>query len=180
MENLGASVVISHQILNGKQQYYEEWLDEIVPFAKHSKGFIDWQIIKPIPNLTFIYTIIIRFDTIENLKEWIESDKREKLIEKVTPLFKKSDNYKIKYGLDFLFEDNAKSPSKWKQFIVTWSAIYPLSILSPLLLIPFLKFLKIPQNHYISGIFISGFIVFMMVFIIMPRYTKLIKKWFFK
>ena len=68
MENQGASVVISHQILDGKQQYYEDWLDEIVPFAKHSQGFIYWQIINQILNLNIIYTIIIRLDTIVNLK----------------------------------------------------------------------------------------------------------------
>ena len=29
MENSGASVVITHHILNGKQQEYEKWLEEI-------------------------------------------------------------------------------------------------------------------------------------------------------
>lgn len=68
MENQGASVVISHHILDGKQQQYEQWLNEIVPLTRHAKGFIDWQIIRPIQGLTFVYTVIIRFDTIENLK----------------------------------------------------------------------------------------------------------------
>lgn len=77
MENQGASVVISHHILDGKQQEYEKWLHEIVPLTKHSKGFIDWQIIRPIPDLTYVYTIIIRFDTIENLRNWMESDHRK-------------------------------------------------------------------------------------------------------
>lgn len=182
MENQGASVVISHHILDGKQQEYEKWLHEIVPLTKHSKGFIDWQIIKPIPDLTYVYTIIIRFDTIENLRNWMESDHRKKLIEKANPLFRKNDNYKIKSGLDFLFENEneTKVPVRWKQFLVTWSAIYPLSLLVPLLLLPCLRLLKITANHYSDGLFISGCIVFMMVFVVMPNYTKLIRKWLFK
>ncbi|GAA5083493.1 hypothetical protein GCM10023210_02230 [Chryseobacterium ginsengisoli] len=103
MENQGASVVITHHVLNGKQTEYEKWLDEILPVSKNAKGFINWQIVRPIPNLTFVYTVIIRFDTIENLRNWMESDTRRKLIDKAHPLFTKEDNYEIKSGLDFLF-----------------------------------------------------------------------------
>ncbi|UFH31859.1 antibiotic biosynthesis monooxygenase [Chryseobacterium sp. C-71] len=183
MENPGASVVITHHILNGKQQEYEKWLEEIVPITKHSEGFIDLQIVRPIPDLTFVYTVIIRFDTINNLKNWIESDSRKKMIEKANPYFRKNDRYQIKSGLDFLFNsenEGRKVPVRWKQYLVTWSAIYPLSILIPLVSIPFLRLLKIPANHYSDGLINSGIIVFMMVFVVMPNYTKLIRKWLYK
>lgn len=182
MENQGASVVITHHILDGKRQEYEKWLDEIVPITKHSEGFIDLQIVRPIPDLTFVYTVIIRFDTISHLKHWMESDNRKNLIEKANPLFRKNDNYKIKSGLDFLFEseNETKVPVRWKQFLVTWSAIYPLSLLIPLFVLPFLRFLQIPVNHYFDGIIVSGCIVFLMVFAVMPNYTKLIRKWLYK
>ena len=182
MENQGASVVITHHILDGKRQEYEKWLDEIVPVTKHSEGFIDLQIVRPIPDLTFVYTVIIRFDTISHLKNWMESDNRKNLIEKANPLFRKNDNYKIKSGLDFLFEseNETKIPVRWKQFLVTWSAIYPLSILIPLFVLPFLRFLQFPVNHYFDGLIISGCIVFLMVFVVMPNYTKLIRKWLYK
>jgi len=182
MENQGASVVITHHILDGKQQEYEQWLNEIVPLTRHSEGFIDHQIVRPIPNLTFVYTVIIRFDTIENLKNWMESDDRKKLIEKASPMFRENDNYKIKSGLDFLFESESetKVPVRWKQYLATWSAIYPLSLLIPLIILPFLRFLKIPINHYFDGLIVSGGIVFLMVYVVMPKYTKLIRKWLFK
>lgn len=183
MENQGASVVITHHILDGKEPQYEKWLDEIVPITKHSNGFIDLQIVRPIPHLTFVYTVIIRFDTIENLKTWMESEDRKMLIKKANPLFRKNDNYQIKSGLDFLFNtenEGKKVPKRWKQFLVTWSAIYPLSLLIPLLVLPFLRFLKIPAHHYFDALINSGFIVFLMVFAVMPNYTKLIKKWLYK
>ncbi|NJI72272.1 antibiotic biosynthesis monooxygenase [Sphingobacterium kitahiroshimense] len=182
METQGASVVITHHVLDTKQEEYEKWLEQIVPLTKHSEGFIDLQIVRPIPNLTFIYTIIIRFDTIKNLKNWMESNDRKRLIEKANPYFRKNDNYKIKSGLDFLFEteNETKVPVRWKQFLVTWSAIYPLSLLIPLLILPFLRVLKIPTNHYFDGLLISCSVVFLMVYVIMPNYTKLIRKWLFK
>ncbi|RVT74964.1 antibiotic biosynthesis monooxygenase [Flavobacterium sufflavum] len=183
MENQGASVVINHYILDGKQKQYEDWLNEIGPICRSFAGNIDWQIIRPIPNLTFNYTIIIRFDTIENLKNWMESKERKSLIEKVKPFMAKDDKYLIKSGLDFLFDtenESQKVPVRWKQYLVTWSAIYPLSILIPLIVLPILKTLNFPDNKFINSLFISGCIVFIMVYWLMPNYTKLIKKWLYK
>ena len=183
MENGGASAVITHHILEGKQSQYEEWLNEIGPLCRNSPGNIDWQIIRPIPNLTFTYTVILRFDTIENLKKWMESTERKNLIEKAKPLFAKDDKYYIKTGLDFLFlseNEKQKPPVRWKQYLVTWSAIYPLSILIPLLVLPILKSLNVPENKLINSFFISGVIVFIMIYLLMPRYTRLIKKWLYK
>jgi uncharacterized protein len=183
MANQGASVVITHHIIDGKQQDYEDWLNEIGPICRNSTGNIDWQIIRPIPNLTFNYTVIIRFDTIENLKNWMDSEKRKKLIEKATPLFAKDDKYYIKTGLDFLFlseNENSKIPVRWKQYFVTWSAIYPLSLVIPIILLPLLRSLPLPQNKFLDSFFVSGLIVFIMVYLLMPSYTKLIKKWLFK
>src|SRR5438128_318728 len=127
MENQGATVVITHHILEGKQKEYESWLNEVGPICRKAPGNIDWQIIRPIPNLTFAYTVIIRFDTIHHLKKWMDSRERRELIEKASALFAKGDQYNIKSGLDFLFQsdgERSRVPVKWKQYMATWSAIY--------------------------------------------------------
>ena len=183
MDDQGASVVISHHILEGKQKQYDAWLDEIGPLCRKSVGNIDWQIIRPIPNLTFRYTVISRFDTIENLKIWMESADRKKFIEKAKPLFAQDDQYVIKSGLDFLFSpehENQKVPVKWKQYFVTWSAIYPLSILVPLIVLPIAKAMGLPDSKFINSFLVSGVIVFVMVYLLMPKYTALIRKWLYK
>ncbi|MCK0161664.1 antibiotic biosynthesis monooxygenase [Allomuricauda sp. F6463D] len=182
MKKQGASVVINHQILEGKQEDYEAWLNEIGPICRNYKGQIDWQIIRPIANLTFTYTVILRFDTIENLKNWMDSEDRKKLIAKVRPMLVKGDDFEINSGLDFLFapkDETSNAPVKWKQFLVTWSAIYPLVLFMPFLVLPLLKIFKIVGNTYIDSLFITGIIVFLMVYLIMPHYTKLIKNWLY-
>jgi len=180
MENQGASAVITHHILDDKIYEYEKWLEEIMPLTRHAKGFIDLQIVKPIPQLTFVYTVIIRFDTVDHLKMWLESTERKRWIEKVEPLFRRHDHYQIRSGLDFLFEapeNSAKIPPRWKQYRVTWSAIYTLSICIPMLLVPLLRALNLSFNHFSDALLISGTIVFLMVYVVMPEYTKLIRKW---
>ena len=179
----GASVVISHHIKDRKQNDYEAWLEEIGPVCRNAKGNIDWQIIRPIENLTFVYTVILRFDSIENLKTWMQSDIRKKLIEKAKPMLADDDKFYINSGLDFLFpaeQESKKTPVRWKQYLVTWSAIFPLSILVPLALLPLFSLLRLPESRIAHAFFISGTIVFIMVYVLMPRYTKLIKNWLFK
>jgi len=183
MENQGASVVITHHILEGKQQEYEKWLDDIMPISKHSEGFIDLQIVRPIPHLTFVYTVIIRFDTIKNLKNWMESSDRKRFIEKAHRFFKKDDKYQIKSGLDFLFNRetvSSKAPVRWKQFLVTWSAIYPLSLGVPVVVFWILNSLGSSLPHYFAALVNSGCIVLLMVYLVMPNYTRLIKRWLYK
>ncbi|TGN18773.1 antibiotic biosynthesis monooxygenase [Leptospira idonii] len=180
----GASAVITHQILEGKENEYEAWLNRIAPICKQSKGHLDWQIIRPISHLTTTYTVVIRFDSVENLSGWMTSLERSKLIEEVSSLLTTVDRYSIQKGLDFLFaapsEETPKVPVRWKQFLVTWSAIFPLVNLVPLGLLPILRFSKIPQNQLLDSLLITGTIVSLMVYLIMPIYTKRIKNWLYR
>jgi uncharacterized protein len=177
-----ATVVITHRVCSDKHSEYESWLNEISPLCKASEGYLDWHIVRPISGLSETFTVIIRFDTQANLKQWMNSSSRVSLIEKVTPLLVTGDDFFISSGLDFWFTPagaKAKVPIRWKQYLVTWSAIYPLSLLVPFVLLPLLDFLGIHDNRFLSGLLITGVIVFMMVYVVMPRYTNLIKKWLF-
>lgn len=178
----GATVVITHRVRQGKQADYERWLDEISPLCKASPGHLDWQIVRPLPGLTETYTIIIRFDTRAHLQEWMESPTRDRLIKKVQPLFVTGDDFFISSGLDFWFTPEgakAKVPVRWKQYLVTWSAIYPLVLGVPLVIKPLLRFWHVPDNHYLTTLAVTGTVVFLMVYLVMPRYTKFIQRWLF-
>lgn len=183
MEQEGASVVITHHITKGREKAYEKWLNEISPLCKSSEGFVDWQIIRPIPGLTFVFTMIIRFNSVSSLKTWMESSQRKNMIEKAAPLFAQDDQYIIKSGLDFLFRPDGEQqqvPPRWKQYLVTWSAIYPLSVLIPMAVLPILRSIHVPENRYINSFFISATIVLLMVYVVMPNYSKFLKKWLYK
>lgn len=179
----GATVVITHRVRNGHQQFYEEWLNEIGPVCKAFPGNLDLQIIRPISGLTCTYTIVIRFDHRENLENWINSSIRKQLIEKVTPHFATGDDFYISSGLDFWFTPEgarAKIPVRWKQLLVAWSAIYPLVLIVPLCIIPVIQKLGLPTNRYFITFCVSGTIVFLITYVVMPQYTKLLKRWLFE
>lgn len=180
--DIGATVVITHKVREGRLADYEAWLDEIAPLCKASLGYLDWHIIRPVSGLTETYTVIIRFDTAEHLKQWMESSARARLIEKVQPLFVTGDDFFISSGLDFWFTPGgakAKVPVRWKQYVVTWSAIYPLALGVPFAVRPILRSISVPDHPLLTTFAVTGVVVFLMVYVVMPRYTKLIKRWLF-
>ncbi len=178
----GATAVITHRLRENAQPDYERWVEEISPLCKASPGYLDWHIIRPIPGLTDTYTVIIRFDTEAHLRQWMESPTRASLIEKARPLFVTDDDFFISSGLDFWFtptQARVKVPVRWKQYLLTWSAIYPLVLGVPPLVTPILKALGLADNPYLSTLAVTGVVVFVMVYVVMPRYTHLVKRWLF-
>jgi antibiotic biosynthesis monooxygenase (ABM) superfamily enzyme len=145
-----------------------------------SPGHLDWHIIRPITGLTTTYTVVVRFDTCEHLRQWMESTDREQLIERARSLLVADDHYTIRSGLDFLFTPGGtKVPVRWKQFLITWSAIYPLVLGVPLLVAPLLHWIGAPDNPYFTTLWVTLTVVFLMVYVIMPHYTKLVRHWLF-
>lgn len=179
----GATAVITHRVCNDKHPEYEQWLCEIGPLCQSYPGHLDLHIVRPVPGLTETYTVIIRFDTQAHLKAWIESSTRAELIARVQPLLVTGDDFFINSGLDFWFappQAGAKVPIRWKQFLVTWSAIYPLVLSVPLAVLPILRLAGIPANHYVDVLAVTGTVVALIVYVVMPRYTRLLRRWLFE
>jgi len=179
----GATVVITHRVRDGQSPAYENWLEAIAPLCKASPGHLDWHIVRPVAGLTETYTVIIRFDTAEHLQQWMGSRARAQLIEQVHPLLVTGDDFFVSSGLDFWFTPagaKTKVPVRWKQYLVTWSAIYPLALFAPFMVTPLLRGVGAPDDRLLTTFAVTGTVVFMMVYVVMPRYTKLVKRWLFR
>ena len=179
----GATAIITHRVKEGACDGYEKWLTEIGPIARDAEGVLDWQIIRPIKGVTGTYSVVIRFDSQSHLEKWMNSTKRKELIEEVRPLLVGDDDFFIRTGLDFWFMPEgarANIPVRWKQFVATWSAIYPLSLIVPMFLLPIFRSIGLPENRYLDAVLISGGLVFLMVYIVMPPYTKILQRWLFR
>lgn len=179
----GATGVITHHVHAGRESDYELWLDEIVPVCRSFEGHLDLQVIRPIAGLTMTYTVVIRFDTHDHLRLWLSSPERRRLIEKVRPLLAKDDKYTVQSGLEFWFTPpgtDVKAPVRWKQTLIAWSAIYPLVLVLPLGIAWILRRCGAPHNRFLLMLLVSGSITFLMTYVVMPRYTKLVRNWIYK
>ncbi len=178
----GATVVITHRVGEENHAAYEEWLGEIGPVCRAWPGHLDWHIVRPISGLTETYTVIVRFDTRAHLQAWLESPVRADLIDRVRPLLATGDGVQIRSGLEFWFMPEGAPtpvPVRWKQYLVTWSAIYPLALGVPVVVSPVLDTLGVSDNRPLSTLAVTAAVVFLMVYVVMPRYTRVVRRWLF-
>lgn len=178
-----ATVVITHRVGAGNRAAYEAWLAEIIPVCKSYPGHLGVIVIRPHSEEAMAYTIVVRFDTETHLHTWTSSADRRRLVEKVKPLLLDDDKFFVSSGLDFWFTPEkikTKLPTRWKQWLVTWSAIYPLVVFMSQLVGMTMRKFDVPDNFYLRMLLVTCLVVSAMVYVVMPRYTRLLHHWLFR
>ncbi|KAB7894883.1 antibiotic biosynthesis monooxygenase [Rouxiella sp. S1S-2] len=176
------TLVITHPLLPGKKPEYEAWLEEIMPVAASFAGHLGVSVIRPEEGGTS-YTILVRFESLDRLYEWINSPNRKALVEKASGLLDHGDredhgdHIEIRPGAAFWFTPEIKkgrSPAKWKQFLVTLGVIFPSTNFVPWfwgLLLPAAK--GTLWGHLLN----DASVVALVVFLWMPQVTRLLRNW---
>jgi antibiotic biosynthesis monooxygenase (ABM) superfamily enzyme len=70
------TLVITHGVLRDKLTEYEFWLENLTHDAARFAGYQSVNVLRPVHGEN-IYTLLVRFDNIDNLYQWIQSDQRE-------------------------------------------------------------------------------------------------------
>jgi hypothetical protein len=175
--------VIRHRLKKGKGKLekYEDWLTKIVPKAATFPGHLGVQIVRP-PEGHNEYLIVVRFASIQDLQFWQQSPERKALIKELAAILDSEEAIDIKTGIDYWFTPPAvgRHPRRWKQWLVTTSVIWPLTMYVPPAMEPlFVKYPQLGEFGTRQGV-LALVIVGLVVYIIMPIYVRLIAKWFFK
>jgi uncharacterized protein len=90
------------------------------------------------------------------------------------------DQVEIRSGIDFWFTpEGVKPPKLWKQFVLTASAVYPLSLIIPLFLSSLSKLVPALGNELVMAFLMAIILTGLLTFGIMPRYTRLMKRWLY-
>jgi uncharacterized protein len=180
----GQSMVVSvirHAVTPGKDQDYDAWLREIVPIAANTEGHRGVNVIRPGTG-SRTYTIVLHFDALEYLERWLASEVWKRLNLKVQHLLQDGDQVEIKTGLEFWFrppDSEQKRAKPYKQFLITLSAIFPLTMLVPWLLRPLFRAAPILGMPGITHFLVAAVVVTLMTYVIMPHYTRLMAAWLY-
>jgi len=176
-----ATLLIEHQVKPGLQAEYEAWVKDISAVARQAAGYEGVNIVRPHPSNSS-YTILVRFASHESLRDWLGLDTRKQFLARAAPMLLQSENLEIQTGLEYWFTPSGGRQGHarpYKQFLVTLSAIYPLTMAAPWLLGPVLRWSGLPRLPALEGFVITAAIVFAMVYVVMPRYTRLVARWLF-
>jgi antibiotic biosynthesis monooxygenase (ABM) superfamily enzyme len=175
------TAVIQQTVRRESVAAYEQWLKKVVPIASRFPGHRGVNVIHPAAG-GLQYTVTIRFDSLAHAQDWFSSEARRQLVEEVAPLLDADEKVETRSGLEFWFHPPAGQPpaKRYKQFLLTVSVIYPLTILVPALLHRLLAPVPVVSNYWLEHLVASVAIVGLMVYVIMPRYTRLMARWLYK
>lgn len=173
------ALIITHTIKAGEEKRYEAWLTDILSAVSTAPGYLGREIFRPATGRR-TYTSIVRFNDDSRLNDWVTSETRNSFVNRVSDLLERGDVHEIRTGIDFWFTpEGVKPPRPWKQFLLTLSAVYPLSLLLPLLFNPLFKAAPFLEQPLIKGLLIAANLTALLTFVIMPRYTRLVKRWLY-
>ncbi|KIS43448.1 antibiotic biosynthesis monooxygenase [Kosakonia radicincitans] len=175
-QNKPVTLVITHSLLPEQAEMYEQWLGKIMPIAAEFPGHLGANVIRPAQGQN-LWNIIIRFDTLEHLYAWTQSETRNALVKEIAPLLAEGDKTEVHTEAAFWFTPPAahtRGPKQWKQFLLTLLVIFPSTNLVPWLtglLLPGLKGTLL--LHFIN----DACVVALVVWLWMPIVTRLFAGW---
>jgi antibiotic biosynthesis monooxygenase (ABM) superfamily enzyme len=177
--NDSVTVVVTRRVKSGYESQYENWLKRLLEEAKSMKGYIGAVVQKPAPG-TAEYTSVFRFDNVENLRKFEESEIRTRYLREVVDYVEADAIWKKFSGLEFWFSPPKGSivpqPSRFRMALVMIVVVYGL-VISIGQLVAMLVGDVIPS--YVRLFITISIEIFLMTFILMPRLTKLLAKWIY-
>ena len=174
--------VISEFVQSGRIQEYEDWVKGINQAAKEFEGFLGADVIRPRDHENPEYVVLVRFDTYQNIKKWRESSIYQTWIEKSQDFVTREEtHFQEASGLDLWFtrpkaiSNEPTQPAYYKKVIMGILAVYPLILLTNLILGPLLKELPQLLGLFISVVAISA----LLTYPVMPLLTRLLNFWLY-
>ena len=174
------TLAIRHKVKPGQAARYEAWLKKIMPIAASYPGHQGAHVLRPSGG-NLRYEIAIRFSSMANAKNWIDSVDRKNLLAEIQDAFVAGDETEIRAGIDFWFSpEEAARPKAWKQWLLTTSVIAPLTMIVPFALGPVFTFLPPLAIYGVRHLLSAAVIVAVVIFLVMPRLVHWLRPWLFR
>ena len=175
------TAAITHQVRSGRETGYEEWLKGIAAEARQFEGHLGANILRPQPDATPNYIIVLQFESSAHLETWLTSEVRNDWIERVQPLIQEQESIQVLTGLEAWFQlpqqsSSYKPPKRYKQAILVWVGVMIVS----LLVSPWVAPLLAPMPRRLRAAIFVVISVSLLSFGIMPYLTRWFKGWLFR
>jgi len=179
------SFVVRHRLRAGAQAAYETWLMQNMRVAAAFPGYRGVKVVRP-PAGSMEYTIVLDFATHEDATRWHQSSERARLIEDLQPHLDDAAQVSVGAGIDYWFPPEPPAaglppvkPPVWKQWLITTSVIWPLTMVIPWVFEPLFKALPALGVYGVKQGILAAVLVALVAWVIMPRYTRLLHGWLF-
>ena len=126
------SAVISTRLKPGQEDAYRAWERRIAIAQAQSRGFQGYRLQPPVPGVQEDWLAIVRFDSEENLQNWLDSPVRRALVDESASFTENFHTRVARTGFDQWFDvtsTRGDGPPMWKQNMLVLLMLYPVVFL---------------------------------------------------
>jgi uncharacterized protein len=179
-EDEPVTVVVTRQVIPGKESDYEAWLERLIQNSRALPGYLGTSIQRPGASGPRTYTSVFRFATVAHLRAFESSDLRRKALLEVSEMVTADAQWNELSGLEFWFTPPAgmsvPQPVRWRMALVMIGVVYLLVLSIGSLVAKVLVGAPIALRLLVT-ITIE---VFLMTYVIMPRLTRGLARWLYR
>lgn len=172
------TVVVTRRVRAGREAAYEAWLERLLSEARTLPGYLGTTVTRPPPGGRD-YTSVFRFDTVEHLRGFEESEVRRRALAEVGDLVEADAVWNRLSGLELWFTPPpgtvVPQPSRFRMALVMITVVYGLVFSIGTLVAKVLGAAPVPLRLLVT-IVIE---VFLMTYVLMPRLTRWLAKWIY-
>jgi len=173
---IGVSVIV-HEVNPQYQALYEQWMHKAIDAHRRFPGYLATDVVKPVGS-HLRYAIILRFVSTEHVTAWLQSRVRQALLRESLPWLRQ-DYHRTEEDSKFWFEplQSRVTVERWKQWLLSWMIVLPLTVLVPWFLAALLEWSDLLLPVWMFKVAVAGVVSFSMVYGLMPLTTRLMSRW---
>lgn len=172
------TVVVTRRVKAGRERAYEAWLERLLDRAKSLPGYLGTTVTRPSAG-DRAYTSVFRFDSVEHLRGFEQSDLRRDALLEVAELVEADAVWTQLTGLEFWFTPPAGTvvpqPSRFRMALVMIVVVYGLVFSIGALVAKVLSTAPMPLRLLVT----ITLEVFLMTYVLMPRLTRWLARWIY-
>ena len=158
----GVTAVITNRVRPSAEGAYREWLARIQSAQAHFPGYQGVSVQPPIAAVSPDWVSLLRFDTAEHLRAWMDSPECAALTAEVAPLLEVGEYRVARASFSNWLPDTerAADPPVWKVNAIVLLVLYPVVLLTVVFLNPILAPLGVALTVFIGnviGVAATGF-----------------------
>jgi uncharacterized protein len=168
-------IAITRRVRKGQIAEFERALAEFASRSMAEPGARGVHTLYPAPGSDSTeYGIMRSFAGPAEHDAFYETPLYKEWVAKIGPMVEGEPTYRKLSGLEAWFRAGGAAPPRWKMALLTWIAVWPVSMLVPALLVPFIG--PILPRFLVSGV-VGGGIVLVLTWVAMPLLVKLAHPW---
>jgi antibiotic biosynthesis monooxygenase (ABM) superfamily enzyme len=170
------TAVFSRRVSPGHEAEFEDWAHGVIEAATRYPGHLGASVLHE-PGSPY-YHVVYKFTDRDRFRSWVESDERNRWLAKAERLTEDDPELQETTGLETWFDlpgpDGApgRPPPRWKMWLVSLLAVYPLVVVFQWLLGPLTEDWPLPLRAALFPLVLLT----MMTYVVMPVVTRLLRR----